>query len=114
MAQCPYCNGDITETASKCRHCGEWLKRPPATSAPPRLQGGAFAGIASFVVPGLGQLLTGRPRGALGYFVVAIVAWFFLLGWVVHIVSAYDAGVGGSDSIDRLKRLNEFKSPWGD
>lgn len=37
MANCPYCSEQIQETASKCKHCGEWLdpaKRPAGVMAP--------------------------------------------------------------------------------
>lgn len=34
--KCPYCEGEISPTASKCRHCGEWVKTPPSVrSSPP-------------------------------------------------------------------------------
>jgi len=23
---CPYCEGEVSESAKKCRHCGEWIK----------------------------------------------------------------------------------------
>ena len=26
MPTCPYCEGDVSSTARKCKHCGEWLK----------------------------------------------------------------------------------------
>lgn len=37
--RCPFCEGEISPTAQKCRHCGEWVKRaapaPPAPYVPP-------------------------------------------------------------------------------
>ena len=27
MLACPFCEGEITSTAKKCRHCGEWVSR---------------------------------------------------------------------------------------
>lgn len=27
MPICPYCEGEVSETARKCRHCGEWIAR---------------------------------------------------------------------------------------
>ena len=29
MRRCPYCEAEISETARKCRHCGEWVTDPP-------------------------------------------------------------------------------------
>ena len=28
MRQCPYCEADVSDTARKCKHCGEWLEPP--------------------------------------------------------------------------------------
>lgn len=53
--------------------------------------GNVIAALASFFIPGLGQLLQGRPVMALLHFVLAAVLWFFLLGWAVHIWSVLDA-----------------------
>ena len=53
--------------------------------------GNVIAALCSFFVAGLGQLLQGRPIVALLHFVMACVLWFFMLGWVVHLWSAFDA-----------------------
>ena len=53
--------------------------------------GNVTAALASFFIPGLGQLLQGRPVMALLQFVLAGVLWFFLLGWLVHLWSVLDA-----------------------
>jgi TM2 domain-containing membrane protein YozV len=55
--------------------------------------GNVIAALASFFIPGLGQLLQGRLVMALLQFVLAAVLWFFLLGWAVHIWSVLDAAV---------------------
>ncbi len=55
--------------------------------------GNVIAALASFFIPGLGQLLQGRPVMALCMFVLAGVLWFFLLGWAVHIWSVLDAAI---------------------
>jgi TM2 domain-containing membrane protein YozV len=52
-----------------------------------------IAALASFFVPGLGQLLQGRPVMAAIQFVLAGILWFFLLGWAVHIWSILDAAL---------------------
>lgn len=53
--------------------------------------GNVIAGIASFFMPGLGQLVQGRLFKALLHFVLSIILWFIMLGWIMHIWSAYEA-----------------------
>lgn len=53
--------------------------------------GNVLAAICSFFLPGLGQLVQGRPFVALIHFVLSGVLWFFLLGWLIHIWSTLDA-----------------------
>ena len=53
--------------------------------------GNVIAALSSFFVPGLGQLIQGRPIAALLQFVLAFLLWFLLLGWLVHLWSILDA-----------------------
>ena len=53
--------------------------------------GNVIAALASFFIPGLGQLLQGRVLPALIQFVLAGILWIFLLGWIVHLWSIIDA-----------------------
>ncbi len=53
--------------------------------------GNVIAALASFFIPGLGQLLQGRLMMAIIHFVVAGVLWIFLLGWIIHLWSILDA-----------------------
>jgi TM2 domain-containing membrane protein YozV len=53
--------------------------------------GNVIAALASFCIPGLGQLLQGRIGAALFHFVLGAVLWFFFLGWLAHIWSAINA-----------------------
>lgn len=53
--------------------------------------GNVLAAIASFFIPGLGQLLQGRLLIAIIMFILAGGLWFFFLGWIVHIWSIIDA-----------------------
>jgi TM2 domain-containing membrane protein YozV len=55
--------------------------------------GNVLAALASFFIPGLGQLLQGRVGMAILHFVLAGILWFFLLGWVIHLWSIIDAAV---------------------
>lgn len=49
--------------------------------------------VASFFIPGLGQLIQERPFIALVHFLLAVTLWFTImfLGWIVHVWSAFDA-----------------------
>ena len=53
--------------------------------------GNVLAALASFFIPGLGQLLQGRLGMAGVMFVLAFVLWFVFMGWIVHLWSVIDA-----------------------
>jgi TM2 domain-containing membrane protein YozV len=55
--------------------------------------GNVIAALASFFIPGLGQLIQGRLMRALLMFVLAAILWWFLLGWIVHLWSILDAAL---------------------
>lgn len=55
--------------------------------------GNVIAALASFFIPGLGQLIQGRLLKAIIMFVLAGVLWYFLLGWIVHLWSIIDAAM---------------------
>ena len=52
-----------------------------------------ISALASFFIPGLGQLLLGRILPAIVMFVGAGILWIFLLGWLVHLWSVLDAAL---------------------
>ena len=53
--------------------------------------GNVVAALASFILPGLGQLAQGRIVAAFVFFVLFVVLWFVLLGWLVHIIACVEA-----------------------
>jgi TM2 domain-containing membrane protein YozV len=53
--------------------------------------GNVIAALASFFIPGLGQLLQGRVLAALIHFVLTSLLWLLWLGWLGHIFSCVDA-----------------------
>ena len=55
--------------------------------------GNVIAALASFFIPGLGQVLQGRLFIAGIQFVAAGILWFFLLGWIIHLWSIIDAAL---------------------
>jgi TM2 domain-containing membrane protein YozV len=61
--------------------------------------GNVIAALASFFIPGLGQLIQGRLVMAIVMFVLAGILWFFLLGWVIHLWSILDAALWKSRDV---------------
>lgn len=55
--------------------------------------GNIIAGLASFFIPGLGQLVQGRILSALFFFLLGCFLWFFALGFIAHIWSAISAAI---------------------
>jgi len=55
--------------------------------------GNVIAALASFFIPGLGQLLQGRLIMAIVQFVLAGALWFILMGWIIHLWSILDAAM---------------------
>ena len=55
--------------------------------------GNVIAALASFFIPGLGQLIQGRLMMAIIQFVLAGVLWLVLLGWAIHLWSVIDAAL---------------------
>jgi TM2 domain-containing membrane protein YozV len=55
--------------------------------------GNVIAALASFFIPGLGQLIQGRPIMAAVMFVLAAVLWIILMVWVIHLWSILDAAL---------------------
>ncbi len=63
--------------------------------------GNVIAALASFLFPGLGQLLQGRLLAAFLFFIGAGVVWlisFGTMGWLMHIWSCVDAALWHPDS----------------
>ena len=55
--------------------------------------GNILAALASFFIPGLGQLLQGRWLLAGLMFVSCAILWLILLGWIIHLWSIIDAAL---------------------
>jgi TM2 domain-containing membrane protein YozV len=64
-----------------------------AASSHPGSTGNVIAALCSFFIPGLGQLVQGRPFTAAIHFVLAGLLWFLFLGWIVHLWSVIDAAM---------------------
>jgi len=55
--------------------------------------GNVIASLASFFIPGLGQLLQGRLMPAILFFLFTGILWIFLLGWIIHLWACLDAAL---------------------
>jgi TM2 domain-containing membrane protein YozV len=55
--------------------------------------GNIIAALCSFFIPGLGQLLQGRWLLAGFMFVMSVLLWVILLGWIIHLWSIIDAAI---------------------
>ena len=55
--------------------------------------GNVIAALASFFIPGLGQLLQGRPFTAVIHFCLAGLLWLIWMGWIIHLWSILDAAL---------------------
>lgn len=55
--------------------------------------GNVIAALASFFIPGLGQLIQGRLLMAVIHFLLAAVLWIIFLGWIIHLWSILDAAL---------------------
>jgi len=53
--------------------------------------GNVLAALCSLFIPGLGQLVQGRPLKGLLHFVLAALLWIVWLGWIVHLWSVIEA-----------------------
>ena len=55
--------------------------------------GNVVAALCSFFIPGLGQLIQGRPLKGLLHLVIDVLLWLILLGWIMHIWSCIEAAL---------------------
>jgi len=53
--------------------------------------GNVIAALASFFIPGLGQLIQGRPFAAMFFFIGHLLLWLIFLGWVFNLLAALNA-----------------------
>lgn len=63
-----------------------------------------ISATCSLFVPGLGQLIQGRPWKGLLHFILNAVLWIVLLGWIVHIWSAIEAAIYEPSNYRAYKR----------
>lgn len=50
-----------------------------------------LSACCSLLVPGLGQLIQGRPGMAVAFLLFGLALWAVCFGWVIHILAALEA-----------------------
>ena len=103
LIECPECGRRVSERAAACPECAcpiaeshapERIIEQQVVTRESRAQGSGgnvVAAVASFFIPGLGQLAQGRVGTGVFHFFAAMFAWIRLLGWIVHLISCVDA-----------------------
>lgn len=71
--------------------------------------GNVIAALASFFIPGLGQLLQGRWVLAGLMFLLTALLWLILLGWIIHLWSIIDAAVYKGRDDERPEYWREYR-----
>ena len=72
--------------------------------------GNVIAALASFFIPGLGQLLQGRWVLAGVMFLLTALLWLILLGWIIHLWSIIDAALYRPD--DPWREGRRHRDAW--
>lgn len=75
--------------------------------------GNVIAALASFFIPGLGQLLQGRWLLAGLMFVLTALLWLILLGWIIHLWSIIDAALYRAPQPYGSRYSDRFSSRYG-
>ena len=103
LIECPECGRMVSERAATCPECACTIAEPRAPERIIERQvvtketqaqgsgGNVVAAVASFFIPGLGQLTQGRVGRGVLHFFAAMFMWVFLLGWMMHLVSCVNA-----------------------
>jgi hypothetical protein len=69
-----------------------------------------IAAIASFLIPGLGQLAQGRGSKAAKHFLLCLLLWLIFCGWILNIWSAYEAATFEPEDKERLSRAAKLSA----
>ncbi len=86
LSNCPECNGNVSDAARTCPHCGYPLMafHQAHPTIPPLL---------SLVLPGSGQVLKGQTFMGLFFLFITVVFYLLFLpaGMLIHFLSIIDA-----------------------
>ncbi len=91
---CPECGSSVTANQALCVKCGATLEAPKQTITSNYSYSPLLMGIASFFIPGLGQMIMGQVKKGLTLLIISIflgIVTFGLAGFVLMIVATVDA-----------------------
>ena len=101
VKNCPYCAEQIHFDAIKCKHCGEYLEKIHTSNAYATVPiahqewNPGLAALFSFLLPGAGQLYKGQIGAGIAWFVITVMAYFFIFpGLILHLVCIISAATG--------------------
>lgn len=102
---CSSCGGSVMVTdASFCKECGAALMTGPGLKD--GLGWNPWIAFALSIVPGLGHLYKSRLGRAVGWFFLVTFGYFATpLGFLLHIICAVNAALGGAFEHRRRNRL---------
>ncbi|MCF6225087.1 MAG: hypothetical protein L3J22_02135 [Xanthomonadales bacterium] len=68
--------------------------------------GNVIAALASFFIPGLGQLIQGSWFKAIMFFLLTAFFWLILMGWVFHLWAIIDAALYSAPEARRSRNYS--------
>ena len=86
--KCPFCEADLSSTARKCRHCGEWVK-PPAGGPPAQPAPAAAPAPPGPATPPQQNVTVNVPQEqSVTFAVVTLLLYIFLypIGLILNLV----------------------------
>ena len=114
LVKCPDCERSVSDQAPTCPGCGRPMRtastssvsaQPVTESSSQGSGGNVVAALASFFIPGLGQLAQGRVLEGIAHFIVCILLWFIWAGWIMHILSAWGAATWrGKEAQEQMRK----------
>ncbi len=101
---CSFCESELSSTAVKCRHCGEFLSRPTWAIRKPVWNPGVAA-VLALCLPGCGHVYKGHIWQGLGLSFTAMVLYVWLPCLVFRVTSGYVADAVSKKQDDRVALL---------
>ena len=103
MPACPYCEGDVSATARKCKHCGEWIAKPAASSP---AAGGLLGRGGDSLGKAANRYVSFQMVMAVvgvGLFLFVFVTWFLPIGCQMRNTMDRFPGNGPPDILEKIR-----------
>jgi hypothetical protein len=93
--RCSYCKREINYRARKCPECHEFLDDSLRETRTPSRSSPGAAAVMSFLLPGLGQVYTGRILAGLFWLCLTPLGYLCCFpGVILHVLCIFDAVSG--------------------